>query len=94
MPDQAWSRQELLNQLAAAIAQTRTIAESHALDRVLIELEDVAARLKAGETLTREYLETLFFDVVATRELDDVADTHLPYLDLLSEIAAALELNP
>lgn len=90
MSDQTWSRQELLEQIAAAIAQTVAIAKTPALDRVLVELKDVAARLQAGERLTAEYRETLFFDVVALRELDDAADTHQSYLDLLSAIAAAL----
>jgi hypothetical protein len=95
MPDHAWSRQELLEQIAAAITQTRAIADAPGLGRVLIELEDVAARLKGGEALTTAYRQTLYFDVIATRELDDAADTHLPYLDLLSEIAAAIdELDP
>jgi ABC-type hemin transport system substrate-binding protein len=95
MPDHAWSRQELLDQIAAAIVQTRTITATAARERILIELEDVAAHLRTGEQLTAEYRETLFFDVVALRELDDAADTHLPYLNLLSEIAAAIEeLDP
>jgi cob(I)alamin adenosyltransferase len=95
MPDTPWTRQELLDQIATAIAETRAHSETASLTRILIELEDVAARLSAGEPLTDEYRQTLFFDVIATRELDDSADTHMHYLNRLSEIAAAInEIDP
>lgn len=93
MPGHAWSRRELLEQIAAAISQTRAIDDAPGLARVLIELEDVAARLKNGEALTAAYRQTLYFDVIATRELDDTADTYRQYLNLLSDIAAAIEEN-
>ena len=95
MPDNSWTRQELLDQIAAAIAETRAHSETASLARVLVELEDVAARLKAGEPLTHEYRQTLFFDVIAVRELDNSENTHLHYLNRLSEIAAAIdEIDP
>ena len=81
----------MLDQIAAAITETRAHSEAASLARVLVELEDVAARLNAGETLTGEYRRTLCFDVIAVRELDDSADTHLPYLNRLSEIASAID---
>lgn len=87
----AWTGQELLDRIAAAVAATRAHPDAASLARVLIELEALAARLSAGETLTPEYRQTLFFDVVALRELDNVDDTHLEYLRLLSEIAAAID---
>ena len=93
MATHSWTRQELLDQVAAAIAETRAHPDAASLSRVLIELEDVTARLKAGETLTREYRRTLFFDTIAVRELDDSADTHQPYLHRLSEIASAINGN-
>ena len=87
----AWTGKELLDRIAAAAAATRAHPDAAALGRVLIELEDLAARLRAGETLTPEYRQGLFFDVVALRELDNVDDSHLEYLSLLSEIAAAVD---
>jgi len=87
----ALKKQALLAQIAAAIAETRAYSDTRSLARVLSELEDVAARLKAGESLTDAYRQTLFFDVIAIRELDDSSDRHLRYLNLLSEIASAIE---
>jgi hypothetical protein len=86
----ALKQQELLDQIAVAIAETPAYLEAEPLARVLIELEDVVARLSAGESLTKAYRQTLFFDVIAMRNLDE-SDTNLQYLNLLSEIASAID---
>ena len=78
---------ELLDGLARAIIETRRLDLP---ERVLIDLEDVEARLRARETLDDAYLKSIFFDVIATRHLDDTDDTHFQYLDLLGELAGHL----
>ena len=85
----AWTGKELLDRIAAAAAATRAHPDAAALGRVLIELEDLAARLRAGETLTPEYRQGLFFDVVALRELDNVDDSHLDADGRLIVVAGA-----
>lgn len=88
--EQPWNKQVLLDHIAVAISATRTHPEKIYLNYVLVQLEDIEARLKDGETLSRQYRRSLFFDTVAVRELDNIADTHIEYLNLLSEIAAAI----
>lgn len=90
--DQPWRKQVLLDHIAAAISATRTHPEKIYLNYVLVQLEDIEARLKDGETLSRQYRRSLFFDTVAIRELDNIAETHNEYLNLLSEIAYAIDM--
>jgi hypothetical protein len=92
--DTSWTRQELLARLADALGQTRAHPQRSLLDRVLAELEDIEARVKANEPLDEAFRQTLYFDAVATRELDDAAETHQAYLDLLSELAFHLDDSP
>ena len=87
MSEKSWTMSELLDRLACAISETRRLDLP---ERVLIELEDIEARLRARETLDDAYLQSISFDVIATRELDDTDDTHLQYLDLLGELALDL----
>ena len=87
MSGDSWTMPELLDRLARAITETRCLDLP---ERVLIELEDIDARLRTGETLDDAYLRTLYFDWIATRALDDADDTHLQYLELLSELASQL----
>ncbi len=94
MTERLWTRQELLDKLATAISETRNHPHLPVLERVLVEIEDLEARVMAGKPLDEEYRESLFFDVIATRELDDVTGTHRAYLDRLSEIAAQLIGRP
>ena len=85
-----WSTSELLHRLARAIDATRAHPARNRLDDVLMQLEDVEARIRAGETLGRDYRASLSFALVAIRELESAEDTHLSYLDELSELAHQL----
>lgn len=95
MPGESETESEVLDMLARAIRETRDRLplRPRPLDDVLMQLEDVEARLQRRETLDETYRRSLSFHVVATRELDDVSDEHLPYLDLLSELASHLEVQ-
>ncbi len=87
MSDVSWTRQDLLERLATAIRETRARGEQASFERVLIELEDVEARVLAREQLDEAYRQSLHFDVIATRELGADPEAEQPYLDLLSELA-------
>lgn len=91
MSTQAWSRQQLLDRIVTAIVATRTHPDANPLYGVLTELEEIAARLKTGEMITPEYRRTLYFDAIAKRVLGDAAETEKNYLQLLSEVAAAID---
>ena len=85
------SNEQFLDGLGEAIRLTEGLkgqASPQALEEIAIQLADVAARVRAGETLDEEYRQIVSFDVIAIRELDDVDDTHADYLELLSQLAA------
>ena len=90
MSDDSSTPSPLLDRLARAIAETRDLPSNSGIEFILIQLEDVEARLRAHETLDYAYRKSLSFDVIAVRELDDVDESHGPYLELLSELAADL----
>jgi hypothetical protein len=88
------TRPELLERIARAIREAPARLGPEPRSSILLQLRDVEARLRAGETLDQAYRQSLSFHVVATRELDDVEDTHGAYLDLLSELAFDLDRAP
>jgi hypothetical protein len=88
---ESWTESEFLEQLARAIRETRAFLPRGFMDRILVELEDVEARLRNNEVPDETYLGSLAFSVIAVRHLETVEDEPTEYLDLVCGLQAYLD---
>ena len=65
--DAAAMRRVLMDTVARAIDETRARMDGHNLEAVLIQLEDIDARLRTRADLDDDYRKSLSFHVTALR---------------------------
>jgi len=89
--DEHWTESEFFEQLARAIRETRAFLPRGLMDRALVELEDVEARLRNQELLDETYLNSLAFHIIAIREVETADGERDEYIDLLCDISTYLK---
>ena len=91
MSGKPWTESEFFEHLARAIRETRAFLPRGLMDRALVELEDVEARLRNQEVLDEKYLSSLAFHIIAIREVETADGERDEYIDLLCDLSTYIK---